>query len=122
MRSGNGLHPPLGEPTFLILLGLFQQPRHGWGIRRWVRQATGGRVALQGGALFDNLYRLREAGCIELVPDPEPVRTRRCRRFYALTPAGRELVRAESRRLRELCVAIQAVETEPGHEATVRAA
>ena len=112
MGSGARIQPPLGEPKFLLLLGLHKGPRHGWGLRGWVRDVTGARVQLRGGALFDNLQRLLDGGYVLCVEDPQAGRTRRRRRFYALTEAGRELARAEMARVEELTAVIQMVDGE----------
>jgi len=112
MGSGPRIQPPLGEPTFLILLGLFEGPRHGWGLRGWVSDVTSDRVRLRGGALFDNLHRLLEGGYILLAEDPQAGHTRRRRQFYVLTDTGRALARAEMVRVEELCAVIDVVDGE----------
>lgn len=110
MGSGPCIRLPLGEPTFLLLLGLHGGPRHGWGLRGWVRDVTHGRVQLRGGALFDNLQRLLEGGYVLLAEDPQAGHTRRRRQFYVLTEAGRALARAEMARVAELSAILQMVD------------
>lgn len=109
MGLGTRIRMPLSEPAFFILLGLHHGPRHGWGLRRWVREVTCGRVQLRGGALFDNLQRLLEGGYLLRVEEPQVGRTRRRRHFYALTESGRDLARAEIGRVAELTAVIQMV-------------
>jgi DNA-binding PadR family transcriptional regulator len=121
MGSGPCIRPPLGEPTFLILLGLFKGPRHGWGLHLWVSDVTGGRVQLRGGALFDNLHRLLKGGYVLRVEDPQAGRTRRRRSFYALTEVGRALARAEMARIEGLGAVIQTLNGED-HHSTARMA
>jgi DNA-binding PadR family transcriptional regulator len=85
------------EPTFLILTALAAGPQHGYGIMTDVAQISDGRVRLRAGTLYAALDRLGTEGQLEL--DHEEVVDARLRRYYRLTPAGRETLSAETVRL-----------------------
>jgi PadR family transcriptional regulator PadR len=86
------------EATFLILTSLASGSQHGYGVINDVDDISGGRVRLRAGTLYTALDRLREDKLIEV--DREEVVDSRLRRYYRLTPAGREALAAEADRLR----------------------
>jgi DNA-binding PadR family transcriptional regulator len=101
---------PLKPVIFQILLVLADGERHGWSLVHALQQRTGGERLLPG-----NFYRVLKAMLAEgLVEDAEPSRTERelaqadtganaeRRRYVRLTPFGREVARAEARRLEAL--------------------
>lgn len=87
--------------TLQILLALVDGPLHGYGIKQNVEERTDGAVRLGSGTLYEAVHRLVERKQIEEVPAPadEPSSGGPPRRFYALTPAGREALGDELRRL-----------------------
>jgi DNA-binding PadR family transcriptional regulator len=89
---------PLREPTFLVLTALAAESQHGYSILDDVRRISEGRVRLQAGTLYGILDRLRADGLIEV--DREEVVASRLRRYYRLTGIGRDLLSAETDRLR----------------------
>lgn len=91
---------PLSESVFLTLLGLADTPRHGYAIIQEVERWTGGRVELRTATLYTALRRLVDQGFVEEVETDEAVDERR--RYYALTASGRELLREETARMREM--------------------
>lgn len=82
-----------------ILLALAGGSLHGAEIRRRVDEDSGGAVTLYPAMLYGTLDELAAGGSIEEVapPDVDPDQVRW--RFYALTPAGRRALEAETRRL-----------------------
>jgi DNA-binding PadR family transcriptional regulator len=60
------------------------------------------RIVLSTGTLYGALKRLLEQGWIERVDDPEPNDTDRERKAYALTQAGRRVLKADVERLQKL--------------------
>jgi DNA-binding PadR family transcriptional regulator len=88
------------EPTFLILTALIDGARHGYGIIQEVASLSEARVSLLPGTLYAALDRLATAG--HVVVDREEAVDGRLRRYYRLTPAGREVLEAEAERLRRL--------------------
>ena len=88
----NAMGGALTETTFLILLAVWQGPRHGYGILQFIREQTGGRVVLGAGTLYGALSALEKKGWLSAVEEGR-------KKEYALTPAGREAVRRELARL-----------------------
>jgi DNA-binding PadR family transcriptional regulator len=86
----------MSEPTFFVLTALVGEPRHGYGIVGEVDQLSGGRVRLKIGSLYGILDRLVSEGLVEL--DREEAYQGRLRRYYRITSAGLEAVRAEAAR------------------------
>lgn len=94
---------PLKPNWFHVLLSLADQDQHGYGIMQEVLERTGGKVRLWPATLYGTLQRLIEADLIEEsrhrpAPDQDDAR----RRYYRLTPFGRRVLTAESRRLEDL--------------------
>lgn len=86
------------EPTFFILTALAEQPSHGYGVMQIVRKLSGDRLNLRTGTLYAALDRLSEDGLI--IVDREETTGGRLRRYYRLTPGGRDALTAEVVRLR----------------------
>lgn len=87
--------------TLQILLALAEGPLHGYGIKQSVEDRTGGEVRLGSGTLYEAVHRLEEEGRIQEVTAPpgEGSSGGPPRRFYALTPAGRNALAEELRRM-----------------------
>jgi DNA-binding PadR family transcriptional regulator len=94
---------PLAPHMFLILLALHGGPLHGYGIKKAVRERSGGRVDLDPGGLYRLVARLEARGVVRAAEAPvdAPEDDRR-RLFHALTPAGERLLKLEARRLASL--------------------
>ena len=84
----------LTEQMYYVLLSLTQE-RHGYGIRQDIAQLTGGRVSVGAGTLYALLSRFEEEGLIVLSD------TRDGRKYYTLTPEGRQVLEQEYDRLRQ---------------------
>ena len=94
---------PLKPNWFHVLLSLADQDQHGYGIMQEVLERTGGKVRLWPATLYGTLQRLIEADLIEESKQrPAPEEDDARRRYYRLTPFGRRVLAAESRRLEEL--------------------
>ena len=90
-------HQALTEAVYYILLSL-TVPRHGYGIMQNTEALSGGRVRLAAGTLYGALTSLLDKGWIEALPGDTDSR----KKEYIITDAGREILRAELARLREL--------------------
>lgn len=91
---------PLRPVEFEILLVLTGGESHGYGMIKEAEERSGGTNRIATGTLYRALRRLVSAGLV--VPskrrptsDPDDER----RRYYAITPFGREVAAAEARRL-----------------------
>jgi DNA-binding PadR family transcriptional regulator len=94
---------PLPSAAFHILVSLADTDRHGYSIMQEVADRTGGEVQLQAGTLYATLKKLLADGLIrELDARPGGDQADSRRRYYRLTPFGRDAVQAEARRLAEL--------------------
>ena len=91
---------PLTAAVFHVLLALSEGDRHGYGIIQDVADATSGEARLRTGTLYTILKRLLDERLIaESADRPGADEDDERRRYYALTPLGRAVVQAESRRL-----------------------
>jgi DNA-binding PadR family transcriptional regulator len=96
---------PLTESTFFVLLCLAPGPKHGYAIMKDVEAFSDGRVVLSTGTLYGALKRLLDQGWIRRVQEPGEKEPERNRKAYALTQAGRRVLKAEAERLRRLVAA-----------------
>ena len=91
---------PLPPASFHILVALSDADRHGYAVMREVADRTGGEVRLTAATLYRSIQRLLDQRLIvEIDERPAPELDDERRRYYRLTPLGREVARAESRRL-----------------------
>ena len=97
----------LTEQMFYILLCLGQE-RCGADVMSWISETTGGRVAVGPGTLYNLLEQFLQAGYIR------ETRVEGRKRSYLITPAGREALAAEVRRLRTLTADYERLETAEG--------
>jgi len=87
----------LGDPALSILMVLAGGRRHGYAIIREAEELSGGRVRLKVSSLYAALDRLASDGLIIRAGD-ETV-DGRLRRYFALSDAGAQVLRAEADRL-----------------------
>lgn len=92
---------PLRPPVYHILLALARVDLHGLGIADAVEHASEGVLELGPGTLYRSLAEMAEAGLIRSVPAPAAGADPR-RKYYGITPAGRELLAEETARLDRL--------------------
>jgi DNA-binding PadR family transcriptional regulator len=92
---------PLPSAAFHILLALSEGDLHGYGIMRQVEEQTDARMRLGPGTLYGSIQTLLEEKLIEEADSSEATGNAR-RRYYRLTSAGRNAVRAEAERLADL--------------------
>jgi DNA-binding PadR family transcriptional regulator len=85
-----------------VLLALASGPLYGYAISDAVAGESSGTVTPRAGSLYRVLARLMSGGFVKEV-DPVgdlPPHPGLARRYYALTPAGRSALLAETRRLK----------------------
>ena len=83
-----------GTLDLLVLKALSWKPEHGYGIARWIQQATDDMLAVGEGTLYPALHRLEERGLI--AAEWGVSENNRRARFYRLTAAGRRGLRADA--------------------------
>ncbi len=91
-------HPgiPLAPRDYLILVILAEGPTHGYGIVTAAERSTRAEVPLDPANLYRALKRMLRDGWVDRIDDEEE------RARFELTPLGREILGAETRRLDEL--------------------
>jgi DNA-binding PadR family transcriptional regulator len=93
---------PLPQAQFHILVALSECDSHGYAIMQHVEETSGGLVRMGPASLYGSLKKLDDLGLItELAPGTVPDVDQR-RRYYSLTPLGREVCLAEADRLASL--------------------
>jgi DNA-binding PadR family transcriptional regulator len=91
---------PLHPHEFAVLSVLAEGVRHGYDIIKQIEPIAG---PVQPADVYRRIRRLRSAGVIALAAPPRPaIADDRERRFYALTPLGWAVARAEAARLQSL--------------------
>jgi len=94
---------PLPQVTFHVLVALADDERHGYGIIKDVEARTDGALRLSAGTLYRSLDRMLEQGLIrETNVRPAKDMDDERRRYYRITPFGRTVAFAESRRLAQM--------------------
>jgi DNA-binding PadR family transcriptional regulator len=91
---------PLTPGMFHVLIALADGEKHGYAIIKEVARRTGGDVALSAGTLYTIVRRFVQEGVIaESSERPDPALDDERRRYYRLTDFGRDVARAEGRRM-----------------------
>jgi PadR family transcriptional regulator, regulatory protein PadR len=89
--TGGMLQGTLG---LLILKALVVQDQHGYGIAQWLEQVSGEVLQIEEGSLYPALRRLEDKGFITSYW--AITENNRRARYYALTRAGRQHLRADA--------------------------
>ncbi len=102
---------PMSPLDFQVLLLLWTEPRHGYGIVQAGEQLFPSEPPLEIGSLYRIVSRMLESGLIKEVDRPAntPADARR-RRFYRATKLGMTVARAEASRMHALLDSPQAAE------------
>jgi DNA-binding PadR family transcriptional regulator len=94
---------PLTPAMFHVLLALAGDDLHGYAILKEVELRTGGKVRLSTGTLYGIIKRLLNDGLIlELRSRPAESDDDERRRYYRLTPQGRQVAAEEAERMDEV--------------------
>jgi len=105
---------PLPQAVFQILVALADQDRHGYAIMQDVAERTDGALKLSPGTLYGSIKRMLEDGVIvEVEARQRPREDDERRRYYRITPLGRDLAQAEAERLTVLLRQARAVGLRP---------
>jgi DNA-binding PadR family transcriptional regulator len=105
---------PLTHLSFLILLVLHEEPRHGYAIIQAVQARLDGAPGPGTGTFYSALKRMRREGLVEeIAPPVETGRDDPRRRYYRPTPFGRAVLAAEVRRLAALVEVARALRLVP---------
>ena len=82
-----------GTLDLLILQSLQQEPLHGWGISKRLRQLSRDRLQVTQGSLYPALYRLEDQKLVSATWGVSPEGRRA--KFYRLTARGQKRLAAE---------------------------
>ena len=100
---------PLNPREFLLLFALVDGDLHGYGLVKAVEQQTDGQVRMDPANLYRCIKRLMRDELVQHVgkrtsADSNDER----RRYYGITPLGKEVVKAEAERLDKMAAAARA--------------
>ena len=94
-----------GTLDVLILRTLaWQQPMHGYAVSRWIRERTDGTIEIEDAPLYKALHRLERAGAVSA--EWGLSENNRRARYYRLTTAGRQRLKAEESAWRRYAAAV----------------
>jgi PadR family transcriptional regulator len=103
-----------GTLDLLILKALSWGTAHGYGVARWIQQATNDALAIGEGTLYPALHRLEERGWISSSWGISE--NNRQAKFYSLTKRGRAQLRVETDNWRRYAAAVFAALDAPAIE------
>lgn len=81
-----------GTLDLMVLKALSAGPRHGYAVAGWIRNATADGISIEEGALYTALHRMEARGWLEA--EWGLTENHRRAKFYQLSPAGREELKA----------------------------
>ncbi|SDB81883.1 Transcriptional regulator PadR-like family protein [Pelagirhabdus alkalitolerans] len=87
---------PMSETAFYILLTLYAQPQHGYGIVKYVEHLTDGRLTLGSGTVYGTITKMLKDHLIVVYANEER------KKIYEITELGIEVIEHEMTRLEEL--------------------
>jgi DNA-binding PadR family transcriptional regulator len=100
---------PLNPRDYLVLFSLAAEDRHGYGIVQDIEHESAGRVRVDPANLYRSIKRMIASGLLEEADEREPAETGdQRRRYYRITPFGREVAKLEALRLARLTDAARA--------------
>jgi PadR family transcriptional regulator PadR len=96
-----------GSAELLVLSLLEDQPRHGYDISKLIQLRSGGALRFHVTSLYPLLHRLEKRGWIDgrWVEKAE----QRRRRYYSLTPEGRQALRSKQQSWKDFVALISRV-------------
>ena len=86
---------PMTETAFYILLSL-SEPRHGYGVIKFVEELTEGRIKLGSGTVYGTLSKMQKDNIITVYADGHR------KTIYEISQIGKELIRSEIARISKL--------------------
>jgi transcriptional regulator len=96
-----------GTLDALILKTLTRGPRHGYGIVKWLEEATDETVVVEEGSLYPALYRMERREWIEAEWGTSELG--RKAKFYRITARGRRHLASETQQWARLAAAVSKI-------------
>lgn len=93
---------PLKPDVFSILLVLLEGDAHGYRMIKAAEERAGRKGQLQPGALYRLLRQMLDQDLVQEVKAPDVSDHDERRRYYRITPFGRQVAGAEAARMAEL--------------------
>ena len=93
-----------GTLDVLVLKTLSWGPMHGYAIVQWIEHRTRGDLEIVDVTLYKSLHRLKQAGAVDA--EWGLSENNRRARYYSLTAAGRQLLKAEAATWRTYATAV----------------
>jgi DNA-binding PadR family transcriptional regulator len=90
---------PLSESTYLVLLALYPEPLHGYGIIKSIEDVSGGTFIIAPGTLYGVLNNLQKQKLIETVNEETFSRKKKT---YCITAQGKDILHAEFKRFQNM--------------------
>lgn len=90
---------PLSESTYLVLLALYHNPLHGYGIIKRIEKMSDGTYNIAPGTLYGVLKNIEKQGLIETLKEEKDSRKKK---IYTLTAHGRETLHTEFNRYEKI--------------------
>ncbi|WP_223068698.1 PadR family transcriptional regulator [Paenibacillus caui] len=90
---------PMSESTYLVLLALYHEPLHGYGIIKGIEKVSGGTFIIAPGTLYGVLNNLQKQKLIETVQQEKDSRKKKT---YCITEQGKEALHVEFNRFRNM--------------------
>lgn len=96
---------PMTESAYFILLALCE-PRHGYGISKWIFELTQKRIKLGSGTIYGTLSKMERDKLICVYDEIDN------RIIYEITSRGKVILNAEIERLNDLIKCSESVKTD----------
>ena len=88
-------YQPMTETAFYILYAL-KQPRHGYGIIKFIEEVTNGRLVLGSGTIYGTISKMQKDGLIQHYSDEDR------KTLYEMTVLGGQVLAQEVARIEEM--------------------
>lgn len=96
-----------GTLDLIVLKSLSLEPRHGYGIVRWLRERSRDGLRVEEGSLYPALYRMERDGWIEAEWGTSELG--RKAKFYKITPKGRRQLKAQTSEFAEFVALVSPI-------------
>lgn len=96
-----------GTLDLLVLKSLSLEPRHGYGIVRWLRDRSREGLRVEEGSLYPALYRMERDGWIEAEWGTSELG--RKAKFYRITTKGRRQLKAQTTEFAEFVALVSPI-------------
>jgi len=91
----------------LVLAMVAGAPKHGYTVLKEMNALVGDLIGLREGSLYPILHRLEKNGCLK--SEVSVIAPGRHRRYYEITPKGREALRSKKAQWADIVRAINAI-------------